>query len=214
MVWKIFFKTRSATEHGTLYQLKNLIKRSNVRIKPKSNFDACDDFLKTVITGYILALAMSLLGMETVDDMPKTSDLPPTTWLLDDDERRAMLHSVTQTIVNSMSFGYNDGNCTFTNSTDDGVFQYAQQLINLGCFYLEYDDAVKEGDGERVLRCWRYLLLIFKNFGRKNYAKEALMLLCQHDYFLPSQLAKRLLCSKVCKYKRTKRQKYTGRSTQ
>ena len=68
MVWKIFFKTRSATEHGTLYQLKNLIKRCNVRMKPKSNFDACDNFLKTVITGYILALAMSLLGMETVDD--------------------------------------------------------------------------------------------------------------------------------------------------
>ena len=139
-----------------------------MKIKPKSNFDACDDFLKTVITGYTMALAMSLLGMETVDDMPKTSDLPPTTWLLDDDERRAMLHSVTQTIVNSISFGYNDG--TFTNSTDDGVFQYAQQLINLGCFYLEYDDVIKEGDGERALRCWRYLLLIFKNFGRKNYA--------------------------------------------
>ena len=166
MVWKIFFKTRSATEHSTLYQLKNLIKKSNVKLKPKSNFDASDDFLKTVITaGYILALAMRLLGMETVDDMPKTSDLPPTIWLLDDDERRAMLYSVTQTIVNSISFGYNDGNCTFTNSTDDGVFQYAQQLINLGCFYLEYDDAIKEGNGERVLRCWRYLLLIFLNFG-------------------------------------------------
>ena len=37
-------------------------------MKPKSNFDACDNFLKTVITGYILALAMSLLVMETVDD--------------------------------------------------------------------------------------------------------------------------------------------------
>ena len=27
---------------------------------------------------------------------------------------------------------------------------------------MEFCDAIREGDGERVLRCWQYLLLIFK----------------------------------------------------
>ena len=49
---------------------------------------------------------------------------------------------------------------------------------------------------ERVFRCWKYLLPIFVNSGRKNYSIEALLLLCQHEYLLPPQQAKRLLYSR------------------
>ena len=27
---------------------------------------------------------------------------------------------------------------------------------------MEFVDAIREGDGSRILRCWRYLLLLFK----------------------------------------------------
>ena len=39
-----------------------------------------------------------------------------------------------------------------------GVLQYAQDLL----LYLEYQDGVKEGDSERVMRCLKYLLPPFK----------------------------------------------------
>ena len=77
--------------------------------------------------------------------------------------------------------------------TDDKVRQYSIQLSSLGCLYLEYSDAIREGDGNRVLRCWRYMLPIFASSGCKNYAIEAFNLLLQHDYILPPQEAGQLI---------------------
>ena len=65
---------------------------------------------------------------------------------------------------------FNYGSSSISTSGDN-IYQYTQQLVSLGCFYLEYDDAIKEGDGGRVLRCWKSI--------------EALLLLCQHEYLLP-----------------------------
>ena len=36
----------------------------------------------------------------------------------------------------------------------DSVQDYAIHLLSLGFFYIEYADAIREGDGDRVLRCW------------------------------------------------------------
>ena len=41
------------------------------------------------------------------------------------------------------------------------VADYAKQVLSLGCLYLELCDTIWEGDGERVLRSWYYLLPIF-----------------------------------------------------
>ena len=35
----------------------------------------------------------------------------------------------------------------------DSVQDYAIHLLSLGCFYMEYGDAVCDGDGGRVLCC-------------------------------------------------------------
>ena len=50
----------------------------------------------------------------------------------------------------------------------DKVHLYAKRLLSLGCFYLEYSDAIREGDGDRVLQCWRYLLPMFVISRRKT----------------------------------------------
>ena len=81
-------------------------------------------------------------------------------------------------------------------SNADKVQQYASKLLCLGLFYLEYCDGIREGDGNRVLRCRRYMLPIFHNTGRKNYTKEAFNLLRQHDYLLPPRLAAQVIWSR------------------
>ncbi len=48
-------------ERGTLYQLRNLINRRNVKKLPKSDVNASEDFLEVVVTGYILVAVMSYL---------------------------------------------------------------------------------------------------------------------------------------------------------
>ena len=70
------------------------------------------------------------------------------------------------------------------------VVQDVIERKRAGCFYIEYADAIREGDGDRVLRCWRYLLPIFKSSGRTNYSIEALTFLQQQQYLLtPRQSA-------------------------
>lgn len=65
-------------------------------------------------------------------------------------------------------------------------------MVSLGLLYLDFKDAVREGDGERVLLDWKYLFLLFKASGRKNYAIEAITLLTQYHITLPPNLAEQL----------------------
>ena len=55
---------------------------------------------------------------------------------------------------------------------------------------MEYADGIREGDGERVHQCWKYLLPVFKASGRKNYSIEAVTMLSDHQFNLtPRQAA-------------------------
>ena len=58
----------------------------------------------------------------------------------------------------------------------DGVYNYACTLCHYGFLILEFCDAWHEGDGERVLRCWKLFLPHFKIAGWTMYALEALKL--------------------------------------
>ena len=40
----------------------------------------------------------------------------------------------------------------------DGMCEYSVQLLRMCCLYMEFADAIREGDGGRVLRCWKYML--------------------------------------------------------
>ena len=53
-----------------------------------------------------------------------------------------------------------------------------------------------KGDGDGVLRCYRYLLPIFQNSGRKNYSIETLNLLFHHDFILTERQAEELIWSR------------------
>ena len=64
----------------------------------------------------------------------------------------------------------------------DHVKEYACDVLSLGLLYLEFIDAIREGDGERIIRCWKYILLLFKDSGRTNYSIEAFTLLVQYHF--------------------------------
>ena len=65
----------------------------------------------------------------------------------------------------------------------DHVYEYACEVMQLGLLF-EFKDAIREGDGHRIIRCWRYFLLIFKHTNRTNYSIEAFHLLA-HSAFIP-----------------------------
>lgn len=65
---------------------------------------------------------------------------------------------------------------------DDRVFLYATEVLSLGLIWHGFYDAIKEADGERILRYWKFMLIIFKSTNHYNYVKEAVNLLLQYYY--------------------------------
>ena len=65
--------------------------------------------------------------------------------------------------------------------------EYARETLSLGLLFLEFKDAVKEGDGTRVLRCWKYFLLLFHASGHTNYCLEAHI--SQHEQPVGNELS-------------------------
>ena len=193
VIWKYFYSTKSAAEHGTLYQLRNLINRTNVVADPVKDFNACDDFVTLAVTCHVLTAALQVLGMNSLNDtpcLPLYQAEPHNVWMLSDSERREILNSTTEKIVDCfIDFTFNAG----VNKYTDRVHEYGCQFLSLGCFYLEYADVIREGDGDRVFRCWKYLLPIFKSSGRTNYSIESLNMLYQYQYELTPRQSMELL---------------------
>ena len=184
VIWRYYLSPDSSGDHGTLYQLRNRINRRNVTKDPTKNFNACDDFLIDVIEAHVISAFTELC-----------SDFDPNTeWMQSDAERKQRLLELSQGIVEKLfDFSYNGSRRT---ASGDNVQEYAIQLLSQGLFYLELSDCIREGDGERILRCWRYLLPIFFSSGRTNYANEALNMIFQHDYALSPRHAQQLLWSR------------------
>ena len=173
-----------------MFQLRNKISRTTVGKIPKSNFDACEDFLEVVIVSHILTAALEILEINNIKDHPAADVLgitsPEILWTCADEERKAVMNSVCEKIVdNFVKFSFTDS----PKGSTDEVHNYACNLLSIGMFFLAYRDAIEEGDGERVLECWRYMLPLFHNCGRTNYANEAFILLCQYYFELPPQQA-------------------------
>ena len=203
------YRTSSAMDRGTMYQIRNLIDRRNVTRKPKSDVNASEDFFEVVVIGYILAAVMCHLGMPTLDSLPLPSVISHTIWMEDDDMRRTALKGISKHIVTEfvdLETSWKPtctGTCTRSTPVDQSAgtaLEYSREVMSLGLLFLEFKDAIREGDGDRVLFVWRYLLLLYKASRRKNYAIEALTLLSQCSFILPANLAEQVKWSRFVNF--------------
>ena len=74
----------------------------------------------------------------------------------------------------------------------DGVRNYCSNALALCYLAKNFLDARKRGDGERVCRLYKHLLLYFKLDGRTKYSYQTLQLLAQLNFLLPPGLAHEL----------------------
>ena len=81
---------------------------------------------------------------------------------------------------------------TFDKGDSDDMFNYQCSLMDHGLLYMNFTDAVAEGDGDRIMRCWKFLLLHFySDTGSTKYALEALYLQLQQQAILSPRQAYR-----------------------
>jgi len=85
----------------------------------------------------------------------------------------------------------------------DDVFCYNKGLLEILMLWHNFNDAVSEGDGERLIRCWKFLLPYFQHDGAhsRKYALEGLYLLAQINCLLSEQEAHRLIWNRSSKLK-------------
>lgn len=76
MIWKYYYSLNSSSQHGTLYQLRNLLGRTSIKGKPIDSFDPCEDFFVLVVEAHLVAAAMKLLQLQDVSDVP-TKEFAP-----------------------------------------------------------------------------------------------------------------------------------------
>ena len=157
----------------------------------------CEDFFTIVFQGLITSGAMAVLKLTDLEHWP--NDIDQNAWLLDKTQRQLLMDKILSDIVeNIMDIRFHStAKCT----GNDKVLQYAKQLLSMGSIHAEFADAIRERDGDRVLRCWRYLMVIYHNSSRNNYAKEAVLLLHQYHHELSDQLCERLLYSRFVNVK-------------
>jgi hypothetical protein len=96
----------------------------------------------------------------------------------------------------------NKADPTPTQCSDD-MYNYQLPLLEYGMLYKNFCDAVSEGDWGRLVRCWKYFLMIMKKDGARSrkYALEGLNLLCQIYAILSPRDAHRLVWNRSVKAK-------------
>ena len=187
VIWKQLYNTESAREHGTLYLLRNLIRRQNVVKHPKNDVNSCEDFFVTVVEAHVLAAAMELLGINPLASFPSSNLIAKDYWLESAEQRHESLMTVCKALVSKfINFTFLATPERKPKQSKDKVFDYTCHLLSLGMFYIEFLDTIHEGDGTRIQRCWRYLLPIFKATGQKKLLPRSIV----HALSFVSPLAK------------------------
>lgn len=136
--------------------------------------------------------AMKLFGMNSLADEPSsTKHFPEGSNTLKPDQRwKVLTLALEELLLKFVDITYP---VTSKGKDKDHVCAYAKDVMSLGLLYMEFCDGIHEGDGERIIRCWRYFLPIFKASGRTNYVIEAFNLLFQYEYVYTPRMKQQLM---------------------
>ena len=72
---------------------------------------------------------------------------------------------------------FNRADAAKPKSYEDEVYLYATEVLSLSLIWHGFHDAIKEADGDRILRYWKFLLVIFKSTNFTFSESEKIQLL-------------------------------------
>ena len=72
---------------------------------------------------------------------------------------------------------------------EDSLQRYTSVGLTLGLLALNFNDARKVGDGERLMRLYKLIMLLYRIDGRTKYAYYTYQMLCQIYYLLPDHMS-------------------------
>ena len=137
-----------------------------------------EEFLILILEAHILDIAMTYFDLDSLDDTPKSPTFSEEHFLdVSLSERTEIFMSAVKKLLSDNTYEYVLGR---KRDDADRVLVYGKELLSLGMLYFEFADAIREGDGTQLLRCWRYLYCLFsKPLTRTN-------MLYKQQYFFSS----------------------------
>ncbi|CAH3154050.1 unnamed protein product, partial [Porites evermanni] len=231
------FNGASAGDKCTMYSDRNLVNRRNVKGDVTAAANACCRFLQLEVETQVVAAAMEILGMSSLDDEKPTKNAPPDSTDATDVAKKSYLRRIASLVVDTYVIdqqrnldiqqsvqiveheqgarqqeitvdregrrrfkcrapGCNkdfahDGKLRrdheakhnspvaidqiparlFVLDTpvddDDGddMLSYQKALLDYGMIVINFWDAISEGDGQRVIRRWKFFLMYLKHQG-------------------------------------------------
>ena len=108
-----------------------------------------------------------------------------------------LLNAVEKVVDKYVDVSFGSEKQSKKHEKQDYVLNYASDLLTMGLLVMEFEDAIHEADGFRILRCWRHLLLIYRATNRRNYSLEAFRLIAQYDLLLSPHMAQQLIWSRT-----------------
>lgn len=253
------FYSSGCVDRCTLGSDKVLINRRNVVTEVKRNYAASKRFLCLALESRVVAAAMTLLGIERMDDQPKTSTVPERLQHLGKSERKNVLTNLAAKVVDQFvlqkktvarmlqakedleeeklslvtspdgkfrcqepscrrTFRFNGkakrdheanahgivkANAGLVVDNDDDMYNYQCSLLEYLMLLKNFQDGVSEGDGARILRCWKFLLLYLKADGpsSRKYCLEGLYLSFQVHCLLSARESYRVIWNRSVKKK-------------
>ena len=181
------YSSKSSADKGTLFQLKELVNRTSFGKVPKNNMKASESVFEVVVFAHVIAASNEFktettdvheLAHKIVSNFVKLT-VPPL------NESTTSSTEEDSECDNEESSFTEDADCDSEESSNeegpgtDHVFTYAADLLTVSLLWYGFRDAIREGDGNRILQYWKFLLAIFRKEKHYNYAKEGLNLLAQ-----------------------------------
>ena len=112
------------------------------------DFNACSDALFTIPKGHFIAAACDVLDIRMPDEEPASLAVIKGSC----PDEKAYLYQVAREVVNKYSI--NGDLNQKVQDHHDHINNYARVFCHFGSLALEFTDAWREGDGERIVCCW------------------------------------------------------------
>jgi hypothetical protein len=187
-------KLPKSLKHASLVTQKEFLKDLSSKIVDK--FILHEDKVNFLIK----KLEKETTSSETASDGRFPCRYPGCPKLFVHNGKRRIDHKKTHGLhVDKLQSTIQDTSSLSTNRDD--MFNYQLALLEYGMLFSNFCDAVSEGDGQRIIRCWKFFLLFLKNDGQRSckYAIEGLTIMCQIYILLSPRDAHRLIWNRSVK---------------
>ena len=166
-IFKHFYKSQSLREKGTLYQLREFFDRRGVKASAKDAVNDNREFLHFVTHGFVVLATMYVLGIDNLEGIPSHCPSESDSKEVKQDYLQALAKEIVDSLV--FPFGVLPSQDMCEEAHPDHKRNYICALMREGLLDMARLDAVKESDGERILRHWRLDFVHFEKHNHYNY---------------------------------------------